>query len=208
MHRLPIGRSILLLIVATCVGWWWSSRPIRHAPGVLVAEGPVQKVGKPPVLDERNGFQLLPVARYELRGRVLGTKRYRSGIQSRIVPVDVAVGWGRMSDQAVLDQFTLTMGNRFFFYEWRGQAPLARAEIQRSASNNHIIAANKNVAAAVKALRVGALVEMRGWLVDAAGPDGFRWPTSRRREDSGNGACELFYVEEVRSAVAPVAAPM
>ena len=33
--------------------------------------------------------------------------------------------------------------------------------------------------------------------MDANGPDGFHWPTSRRRDDTGNGACELFYVETI-----------
>jgi hypothetical protein len=48
---------------------------------------------------------------------------------------------------------------------------------------------------------------MKGWLVDATGPNGFRWPTSRRRDDTGNGACELFYVEEVHAWDRPPAIP-
>lgn len=199
MHRLPIGRTILLLIVASIAWWWWSTRPIRHAPGVLVPAPPVQESEPPRELGEIDGFHLTAFARYTLRGRVLGWKRYHSGIQSRLVPVDVATGWGRMSDQAVLDRFVLTMGNRFFFYEWRGQPPLPRDEIMRSAANNHVVAGSDAVAKAVNRLRVGELVEMRGWLVDAVGPDGFRWSSSRRRDDTGNGACELFFVETVKS---------
>lgn len=197
MHRLPIGRTILLFIVATITWWWWSSRPIRHAPGVLVANPPVQEDQPPQELGEINDFHLTAFARYTLRGRVLGWKRYHGGIQARLVPVDVAVGWGRMSDQVVLDQLVLTMGNRFFFYEWQGQPPLAQDEIMRSAANNHVVAASDEVARAVDRLHVGQLVEMRGWLVDATGPDGFRWRSSRRRDDTGNGACELFLVEQV-----------
>lgn len=198
MHRLPIGRAILLFIVATCAWWWWSSRPVRHAPGVLVADAPVQENEPPRLLGEVGEFRLTAFARYTLRGRVLGRKRYHGGIQSRLVPVDIATGWGRMSDQAVLDQFELTMGNRFFFYEWQRQPPLAKDEIMRSAANNHIVAASDAVAKAVSRLRVGELVEMRGSLVDADGPDGFRWRSSRRRDDTGNGACELFWVESVK----------
>lgn len=201
MHRLPVGRAILLLIVATAAWWWWSSRPIRHAPGVLVGAPPVQEDQPPRVLGEIDGFRLTAFARYSLRGRVLGTKRYHGGIQARLVPVDVAVGWGRMSDQAVLDQFDLTMGNRFFFYEWQGQSPLAQDEIMRSAANNHIVTTSDTVAKAVRRLRVGDIVEMHGWLVDVDGADGFRWRSSRRRDDTGKGACELFYVEMVKPFV-------
>ena len=126
--------------------------------------------------------------------------------------IGIATGWGRMSDQTVLDQFELTMGNRFFFYEWQGRPALPPDEIMRSASNNHIVSPTDAVAKAVGRLRVGQLVEMTGWLVDADGPDGFRWRSSRRREDTGNGACELFYVEAVKvldpsaRTAAPVAA--
>ena len=43
MHRLPIGRSILLILTAVACWLWWSGRPLRHAPGILVLEGPVQE---------------------------------------------------------------------------------------------------------------------------------------------------------------------
>jgi hypothetical protein len=35
------------------------------------------------------------------------------------------------------------------------------------------------------------------WLVDIRGPGGFSWNTSLRRDDTGNGACEIVYVEEL-----------
>lgn len=198
MHRLPVGRTILLFIATVLAWWWWSSRPVRHAPGVLVPTPPQQEDQPPFAMGSVNDFRLTAFARYTLRGRVLGTKRYHGGVQSQLVPIDVAAGWGRMSDQGVLDRFSLTMGNRFFFYEWKGQPAVPPEEIQRSAANNHVIAANDEVEKAVRGLRVGQLVEMRGWLVDAEGPHGFRWRSSRRRDDSGNGACELFLVEEAR----------
>jgi hypothetical protein len=51
---------------------------------------------------------------------------------------------------------------------------------------------------AIKKLRVGEVATMTGQLVDAHRPDGFSWPTSLTREDSGPGACELFYVRSVK----------
>ncbi len=209
MHRLPIGRFILLLLLTLGVWWWWSTRAIRYAPGVLVPGAPLQEDLSPWSLGEVNGFRLTGFARYTVRGRVLGRKRYYGGVQAPLVPVDVATGWARMSDQAVLDQLGLTMGNRFFFYEWRGQPPLAPDEIMRSASNNHVIATVPEVIRAIGHLRLGELIEMRGYLVDAEGPEGFHWRSSRRRDDTGNGACELFYVESVQkldpaAAAAPI----
>jgi hypothetical protein len=197
-----IFRCLLGALLAWAGHAGWASRPLRHAPGVLVAGAPVQ-MEVPPQTIMRGDFRLTAVARYTLRGRVLGKKRYWDKPQNQLVPIDVAVGWDRMSDQAVLDQFSrLSMGNRFFFYEWASQPPLPREEIERSAANNHIIAADATVARAVRALRRGQLVEMHGWLVEAEGPRGFRWVTSRRRDDTGNGACEVFYVEKILAAEA------
>jgi len=184
-------------MAALLAGLWWRARPIQHAPGILVQESPIQQDDSSGSVIYQGDFQLKPVARYKLRGEILGTKRYHSGIQSELVPVDVAVGWARMSDQVVLDSLRISMGNRFFFYEWFGTPPIPRRELECSAANNHVISANAAVARAVGRLRRGQIAEMQGWLVDAEGPNGFRWPTSRRRDDTGNGACELFLVEAI-----------
>ena len=158
---------------------------------------PVQEDVPPHFIAEVADFKLTAVARYTLRARVLGTKRYWSGAGAKLVPFDVALGWGAMSDQAVIDRLQLSQGNRFFFYEWETSPPIPVEEIKTHAANNHVIAASAEVARAVKALRIGQIAQMQGWLVDANGPDGFHWPTSRRRDDTGNGACELFYVETI-----------
>ena len=52
-------------------------------------------------------------------------------------------------------------------------------------------------------LRRGEFVAMRGYLVNVGGPDGFYWNTSLRRDDTGNGACEVFYVESVEAKAVP-----
>jgi hypothetical protein len=193
-HFFPIAFFALLVWGGAGI---WNSRPIHHAPGVLVPMEPVQQDELPRSLPEVAGFKLTGVARYALRARVLGTKRYWSGRGTQLVPVDVALGWGPMSDEAVLGAMRLSQSNRFFFYEWDNTPPIPANEIMTHASNNHVIAANAEVARAVKALRPGQITQMQGWLVEAAGPNGFRWGTSRRRDDTGDGACELFYVESI-----------
>ena len=40
-------------------------------------------------------------------------------------------------------------------------------------------------------------VRLTGYLVDVQGPGGFRWRTSLTREDTGDGACELMWIERV-----------
>ena len=112
-----------------------------------------------------------------------------------------------MSDQAVLDQFKLSMSNRFFFYQWNEAPAIPPEEIMRSAANNHVIAANDAVRKTIRSLVPGHIVTMSGYLVNATGPGGETWNSSLRRDDTGNGACEVFYVTAA-SAVESLSAEM
>jgi hypothetical protein len=207
MRRHPLGPILLAVLVAASAWLWWSGQPIRHRPGVLTEWIPIQSDVPPRALPERDGFRLTAVAYYSIRARVLETKQYFGSPQAKLAPYDVALGWGRMSDQAVLDQLSISMGNRFFFYRWKGRAPIPQSEIIRTAANNHLIPGNSIVRSAIRSLRVGQIVELNGWLVDVDGPDNFKWYTSRRRDDTGNGACELIYVEKVNMWDQPQAVP-
>jgi hypothetical protein len=201
-HRMFIRllpKIIPLALLAFGVWWFVSSRPVHHAPGVLVSKNPVQKEMAPRPLVKVDKWQLTAMAEYHLRGVVLGRKRYYGGQQSELVPVDVAVGWGRMSDQSVVDRLGISMGNRFYFYEWENEPPIPQDEIRVSSANNHVIAANSDVRKVIGNLRAGQIVTMHGYLVNAEGPDGRSWHSSLTRSDSGNGACELFYVESARA---------
>jgi hypothetical protein len=195
------GLLKLLFILAIPVGTWvaWPWRAIRQEPGVLVPMAPLQKEIPPKELPDIEGWHLTAVAEYKLKARVLGTKSYRSGFGSELVPVDVSVAWGRMSDQSIIDQFDISMGNRFLFYECSEALPLPEAEMISHAANNHVISANAQVRSALRWLRSGQIVTMRGYLVNAAGPGGAKWNSSLRRDDTGNGACELFYVESIHA---------
>jgi hypothetical protein len=56
---------------------------------------------------------------------------------------------------------------------------------------------NADIDALLRRPRPGEVVTLRGYLVDVRGPNGFRWNTSLRRDDTGDGACELMWVEQV-----------
>lgn len=184
----------------------WPRWPVRTPPGVLAPDDPVQKLIPERALGELAGYQLNAVAEYALTARVLSTRSYAHDRGSKLVPVDVAAGWGRMSDRRVLEQLEISQAFRFFFYEWRGAPPIPQQEIIAHAANMHIIPANREVAAAVSRLHPGEVVTMRGALVNARGEGGHVWNTSLSREDSGAGACELFYVETLIRAPQPSAA--
>ncbi len=193
-----LQKLVVWMLIAAGIWWLWPEGELRHEPGVRLDREPVQETIAPQVVGSFKKYTITAVAASAIEARVLHTKKYWAD-GNDLVPYDVAVGWGAMSDQAVLDRLSISQGNRFFFYEWQNPPPVAVSEIERHAANMHVIAANKEVAKAVKRLRSGEFVAMRGYLVNVGGPDGFYWNTSLRRDDTGNGACEVFYVESVEA---------
>lgn len=187
-------RWLLLLPILYGAWSWWSMRPVTHPPGVLAAMEPLQtEVETRPALIHPD-YAVTPVARFELEARVLAAERYRFDRGASLSPVDLALGWGPMSDTAVLDRIDVSQGGRFYFWH-TANFPIARQEIETHSANMHMIPATDSIARRLKATRPGQIVKLTGYLVNVEGKDGFRWRSSLTRADTGNGACELIWVE-------------
>ncbi len=137
---------------------------------------------------------LSPLAGFSVEARVLGREDYRLGREAEFSPTDLALGWGRMADDTVLAQLTISQGGRWYRYRWQDQPPIPADEIVRSSANMHIVPANDAVAAALGRVEAGQRLRIDGWLVRIDADDGrWHWRSSLSREDSGEGACELVY---------------
>lgn len=170
---------------------------IERGPGVLVPDPPEQTL----LSDARpiafGDFQLTPRAEFRAAARLLSRTSY-SDEGADLSPIDFALGWGRMSDSAVLGGLSFSHGARFFNYRWQNQPPIPPPEIVVSVANVHIIPADPGVERDLERMRAGQVIEIDGLLVDARRSDGWSWNTSLTREDDGKGACELMLVQSVR----------
>lgn len=137
---------------------------------------------------------LTPLAGFSIDARVLSRRDYRSDREAKLAPTDLALGWGRMRDDAVLARLTITQSARWYRYRFGGQPPIPQAEIDRSAANMHLIPGSEAIAETLADVASGDRVRIDGWLVEARAPDGWRWRSSTSRDDTGAGACELVYV--------------
>lgn len=189
----------LLLLGAAAFGYYFPQRPLTYPPGILIASAPAQTLLANSAPIEHGPFHLRPLAEFEADARVLHRKSYGYDRAAKLVPVDLALGWGAMSDQAVLDQLKITQSMRFYWYEYQMPPPIAREEIIRQSTNVHIIPANRSLETSCRHLRSGALIHLRGELVEATGPEIGTWRSSLSRTDTGNGACELLLLEELRT---------
>lgn len=189
--------SALLAIGLAVFGYTYLQRPISYPAGVLVDSEPAQIAiaeGKAPI--EHGEYRLKPLARFSLDGRILHRKVYRYDRESKLVPIDLAIGWGPMSDQAVLDQIKITQSMRFYWYEYQLPPPIPNERIISQSTNLHVIPATSAVLSFCKSLRQGELVHLEGELVEASGPEMGVWRSSLSRTDTGKGACELMLVQD------------
>lgn len=188
-------RSVLLILVLILAGYFFLSGSGREQPdGVLITNAPRQTPISLQKRFEHAGYTLEALADFELEARVLGRETYRVDRESDLAKYDLALGWQRMSDNRVLEKIDISQSGRW--YHWKTeQFPIPRREIERSSANMHMVPANDWIEKQIGKLGPGDLVRISGYLVKAEGPDGWHWKSSLTRDDTGNGACELVYVE-------------
>ncbi|HEY4145883.1 hypothetical protein [Pinirhizobacter sp.] len=195
-------RRIVLILLAVVVVLgaihWWHQRPAHPGPGVLAPDAPVQVD-----LDQDQGTSLVrgdvvltTRAHFSMTARVLSREDYAFDDLASIVPVDLAMGWGRMSDTSVLSRIEISQSGRFYYWHVE-QFPIPQGEIVASSANMHMIPADDGVKRALGRIRPGQVVHVEGFLVDIKRRDGYGWHTSLSRTDSGAGACEIIYVESI-----------
>jgi len=188
----------LLFVLAIAYGAYqhFHHRPVVHSPGITAPDAPAQNTIQSGSSFTHNGYQLTPLADFAIEARVLSVKRYSLGREADLSPVDLALGWGPMSDQAVLEKMDISQGNRFYFWHV-DEFFIPREEIETHSANMHMIPADSEVEKALDSIREGQIVSLQGYLVEARSGDGWVWRSSLSRTDTGNGACEVMRVKSI-----------
>jgi hypothetical protein len=172
-----------------------------YDPGIVAPDEPVQAKTALQAF-EHGRFKITPLASIKIEALVLRAKRYTKDRGSALSPLDLALGWGPMSDPAVLDAIRINQRERFYY--WRTKDfPIPRSQIERCSANMHLIPADDAVRSAMLKTRRGDVVQIEGQLVAVRADDGWRWRSSTSRGDIGNGACELIWVERFRRTPPP-----
>jgi hypothetical protein len=206
-------RNVLIaMVVLGLAGWWFSPHsprvpaPPQHADRTAYAGCPLPPPvarGAPPLQSDvpaslapfrLQDASLQPLAGFSVEARVLSREDYSLGREAEFSPTDLALGWGRMGDDAVLDRLDIRQSSRWYHYRWRGDPPIPPREIVRSSANMHMIQADETVASALHDVEPGQRLRIDGWLVQVDANDGWHWRSSLTRADTGSGACEVVYV--------------
>jgi hypothetical protein len=195
--RHPILKAVLFAYIAWGAWHWYANRPVLTPEGVLAGAEPQQTNVADGETIQMGRWTLTVRATYQVTARVLARERYRFDSMADLVPEDLALGWGPMSDSSVLKTLQISQGNRFYYWHGTAATPIARNTIISHSANTHVIPQSSGIARQLERLRPGEIVTLKGALVDAARNDGGSIHTSLVRTDSGPGACEVMLVTDV-----------
>lgn len=204
------GLALNLLFLAsalTALVGYERSRGLPPPEEILpvLESDPIQRMAnEPPFEFDYRGtrYTVTPVARYELRGLVVTHNDIAalSDIYHNEESVDfrdICVIWG----DNVVDSFYQRLS--FWSEPWTCYVQSKSSDDWRQfegnqLSNNHLLTNNEQVQQAVEQAHIGDQILLRGMLVNYAPSDrpSFLRKSSTSRDDTGNGACEVVFVEE------------
>jgi hypothetical protein len=192
LKKLAITSIVIILILVYLL---WPEKVITFPAGQTAPDQPIQlnlNISKEWL---KNEFKLNALAEYKIKARVLSRNNFSIGIESKLSPVDFALGWGPMSDQEIIDQIKITQSNRWYHWETEGD-PIPFDQIRLNSANVHIIPKDEIIEAQLGDVYKGSLIELKGYLVEVKTEDGWYWKSSLRRDDTAGGSCELLWVDE------------
>jgi len=187
---------IIVAVIVFGVYYFTKDNSVYLGPGVFAPDEPLQTNLETPETFRFKNYNITLLAQFSIKAKVLSKENYKHGRESDLSPTDLALGWGRMSDEAVLKNIKISQSGRW--YRWRvKEFPIPKREIETHSANMHIIPATGGVEDILKRVKKGQIIEIEGYLVNINGDDGWSWHSSLTRNDTGNHACEVVYVENL-----------
>jgi len=210
MHRLVRYAMIASLLLAG-VAWWMKDAlpPPAKLAARLDAEPRQVRVNRPAISTTVDGveYRIQPRFAYDISGLVVSLHHSDSwwdyahkAWDDHINLMDLCVVWGNSARTGAYRE--ISFSNNQWECRWSTSSQQAwEAFNQAEVSNNHMLTDDPAIAKALRKVRVGDQVRVQGLLVDYTTlkngiPAGTR-VSSTVRTDTGNGACEVLYVESL-----------
>ncbi len=101
MHRF----AVVALVLAAYGGWhWWSNeRTVHRPPGIVAPDEPVQVNLEPSPRFDAKGHTFVKRAKFDITARLLRKEIYRIDGSADLASIDLGVGWGPLSDSAMVE---------------------------------------------------------------------------------------------------------
>lgn len=134
---------------------------------------------------------------YEGNFAVKGVKKYETDGAASVSPRDFLLVWGDLMQDDIEKEIKYSQSFRWYHYQYSAASPVSGEYISQHSANTHIIPANISVLKEVKKVSKNDYIYLKGYLANVHFDTG-DWSSSLTREDTGDGACEIFYVTEIQ----------
>ena len=195
-----LEKKLLTIFAITTIAYFLTRETtVELTPGVKIPNPPFQENLKSKDSFKYKDSTLTKMAKIHLKAKILSKMPY-SDRNAYLAPIDLALGWGVMSDETIIKQFKISQSVRYTSWRIkdRNNYSYSDKDVASSIANMHIIPANDAVKKAVFSIRKGDIIELKGNLVYLKKENGETWNSSLVRTDTGNGACELVWLEEIK----------
>lgn len=184
------------------------SRDFEYVENLNNLEAPIQSYASGKTQKTISGIDvdIIYKAEYSITGRVVNVNKFKeNNIYDALVPIDIGLAWGMMSNKDNLKHLNLfSTGDRFLVTKVKDNDWVTTVggfdKISDKISNNHLIPANDEIYKDIISIRKGECVKIQGYLVTVNYRMNNMYYTassSISRKDSGMTACEIIYVTDI-----------
>jgi hypothetical protein len=191
-------KHIFLILVLAVSFYLWDQRPIKHGAGVLAPDAPTVQRGFQMTGHEIQHYTLQPRYRIEGTSRILSNQRYWFDEKSTLSPVDFVLGWGKMSDERIIDQIKTPIRGRDYKIDVI-RPPLTFNQIRSELFYMHAIPADEEIEEKLKKLKTGNVIKYKGYLVDVHDRSGILWRTSLQNGQPKLDSAQLVYITDIET---------
>ncbi len=200
-------KPILLISFVILVISFWNRNefPDKTDISPKLAQAPIQELIQHPEfavnVDDKDYF-IQPKYDYELYGMVVSYRVHNgdTGAHLRwgdhLNVADYCVVWSENAFEARLDEMTFRNQEWTCYYQYPNREVGASFDGAKL-SNNHLISGDSGIRERIKKIGIGDQIRIKGWLSSYRSTERFIRGTSINRLDTGNGACETIYVNEI-----------
>ena len=187
-----------LILFSIIFSWFvfFRDKVVTLEPGIKAPEPPQQLTVRAAHPQKFDKFNVTPTANFNITAKILSKRHYKQGGFSQLSPIDIVVGWGKMSDEAVIDKLKIKQSNRLFWIKGE-KLPISEKEAQTHSANIHIIPKTSKILNRVNKIKQGEIVTISGKLVNVSSSDGSNWVSSLSRSDWGARSAEILLVENI-----------
>jgi hypothetical protein len=144
-----------------------------------------------------NVLKIIPKAEYDISGQVVSVKRYYSGLDAKIVPLDIGLCWGDIAKEENLKKIQFEQYLRWLRYRLKDYGAFDMEYLNSHAGNLHAVPADKRIRKLLLSVKKNDKIRLKGYLIDISG-NNYSRHSSLSRTDKGDGACEVIYIREIQ----------